>query len=59
MCQNEAILKTKYGTLDDEERLVLDAWTVMQKSVLRSLDNNHFYHIIKLIKINKKRYNTL
>ena len=32
---------------DDEKRLVLGAWTVMQKSVLRSLDN---YHSVKTTK---------
>ena len=26
---------------DDKKRLVLGAWTVMHKSVLRSLDNYH------------------
>ena len=43
-------MKQKYAiwnflrALDDEKRLVLGAWTVMQKSVLRSLD---IYHTVK------------
>ena len=43
-------MKQKYAiwnflcALDDENRLVLGAWTVMQKSVLISWDN---YHTVK------------
>ena len=33
-----------YCRLDDEKMLVLGAWPVMQKSVLKSLDN---YHTVK------------
>ena len=46
LCQNEAIRPNMelLLALDDEKRLGLDAWTVMKKSVLRSLVN---YHTVK------------